>query len=93
MVSEQETLHVASRHRLYPPDEHSPHHDCRRALVAAAREPHGGRSPNLPEALVVHTGAFAIAYVAAVEQRAALVCPVRLWRAPKLHKRRARNRM
>lgn len=50
-------------------------------------------SPNLPEALVAHTGAFAIAYVAAVEQRAALVCPIRLWRALKLQKRPARNRM
>jgi len=93
MVSEQETLHVASRHRLYPPDEHSPHHDCRRALVAALVTRTVAGSPDLPEALVVHTGAFAIAYVAAVEQRAALVCPIRLWRALKLHKRPARNRM
>lgn len=35
---------------------------------------------NVPEALVVHTGAFAVAYVEAVERRATLVCPMKLWR-------------
>ena len=37
-------------------------------------------SLNVPESLVVHTGAFALAYVEAVERRATLVCPVKLWR-------------
>jgi hypothetical protein len=37
-------------------------------------------SLNVPEALVVHTGAFAVAYVGAVERRATLVCPMKLWR-------------
>lgn len=37
-------------------------------------------SLNVPEALVVHTGAFAVAYVEAVERRTTLVCPMKLWR-------------
>ncbi len=49
-------------------------------------------SLNLPEALVLHAGAFAVAYVAAVEQRATLVCPIRLWRALKLRRHHLRNR-
>lgn len=47
-------------------------------------------SLNVPEALVQHTGAFAVAYVEAVEQRATLVCPIRLWRD--LKGRRAQRR-
>ncbi len=49
-------------------------------------------SLNMPEALVVHVGAFAIACVAAAEQRVTLVCPVRLWRVQKLRRRPSRNR-
>lgn len=37
-------------------------------------------SLNMPETVLVSTCAFAIAYVEAVEQRATLVCPLRLWR-------------
>lgn len=37
-------------------------------------------SLNMPEAVLVNTCAFAIAYVEAVEQRATFVCPLRLWR-------------
>jgi hypothetical protein len=37
-------------------------------------------SLNVPEALVHHTGAFAVAYIEAVERRVTLVCPIRRWR-------------
>ena len=37
-------------------------------------------SLNMPEAVLVNTCAFAVAYVEAVEQRATLVCPLKLWR-------------
>jgi hypothetical protein len=37
-------------------------------------------SLNMPEAVLVNTCAFAVAYVEAVEQRATLVCALKLWR-------------
>jgi hypothetical protein len=37
-------------------------------------------SLNMPEAMLMSTCAFAIAYAHAVEQRATPVCPLRLWR-------------
>jgi hypothetical protein len=36
------------------------------------------RSLNMPEGLLHDTGEFVVAYVAAVEQRSALVCPRRV---------------
>jgi hypothetical protein len=49
-------------------------------------------SLNVPESLVVHTGAFALAYVEAVERRATLVCPMKLWRDLKHTHSRQRGR-
>ncbi len=37
-------------------------------------------SLNMPETVFVNTCTFAVAYAEAVEQRATLVCPLRLWR-------------
>jgi hypothetical protein len=37
-------------------------------------------SLNMHETVLVNTCAFAVAYVEAVEQRATLVCPLRVWR-------------
>jgi hypothetical protein len=56
------------------------------ALIAAASWASGlivralAGSLNMPEAVLVNTCAFAIAYVEAVEQRTTFVCPLKLWR-------------
>lgn len=43
-------------------------------------------SLNMPEALLRDTGDFVVAYVSAVEQRSALVCPRRVMKELRQHK-------
>jgi hypothetical protein len=65
----------------------------RPAVIAAASWASGvivralAGSFNMPEAVLLNTCAFAVAYVEAVERRATLVCPLKLWREMRSRRR------